>query len=160
MGKLLDLDARQIMTSPVVTVPRSASLGAAAKQLVERHLSGAPVVDEEGRAVGVIALRDIATHAEKLLWGGPSERPKTARVSLIAPPGAGPEQAEDPPVRDVMTPYVRTVSVHSSFRDILQMLAQGAYHRVFVVDGTGRPVGVISTKDIVRVVAGAREIFG
>jgi CBS domain-containing protein len=51
--------AAQLMTSPAITVPATATLTAAA-QLMERHdVKRLPVVDEEGNLVGIVARRDL-----------------------------------------------------------------------------------------------------
>ena len=47
-----------VMTRDVITVPRSASLKEAASVLVQRGISGVPVVDD-GKVVGVFSERDL-----------------------------------------------------------------------------------------------------
>ena len=47
-----------VMTRDVITVPRSASLKEAAAVLVQRGISGVPVVDD-GKVVGVFSERDL-----------------------------------------------------------------------------------------------------
>jgi CBS domain-containing protein len=52
--------ARDLMSSPVVTVGPDASIGAAARLMEQHHVKRLPVVDETtGRLVGVVARRDL-----------------------------------------------------------------------------------------------------
>jgi CBS domain-containing protein len=51
--------AEQVMTTPVVTVEAGRSLVDAARLMYERRLRSAPVVDDDGRLVGMVARRDL-----------------------------------------------------------------------------------------------------
>jgi len=51
--------AKDIMTKDVVTVSAAATVREAARILTQQQLSGAPVVDEEGRLVGIVSETDI-----------------------------------------------------------------------------------------------------
>ncbi len=55
------MKVREIMTSEVASVAADEPLKAAAQLLSERRVSGAPVVDRTGRAVGVISEADIVS---------------------------------------------------------------------------------------------------
>ena len=59
-GKSLnDLTATEIMTTPPVTVLPESKADEVLKILEDRHLIRVPVVDEEGRLVGMVARRDL-----------------------------------------------------------------------------------------------------
>ena len=58
---LLGLTAADLMTAPVMTIPEEMSLSEAARLLSGAHVSGAPVVDAEGRCVGVLSSSDFVT---------------------------------------------------------------------------------------------------
>ncbi|ACZ42718.1 CBS domain containing membrane protein [Thermobaculum terrenum ATCC BAA-798] len=51
--------ARDIMTTPVVTVTADMSIRDLAKILTEKGISGAPVVDDSGRVVGIVSEADV-----------------------------------------------------------------------------------------------------
>ncbi len=51
--------ARDIMTTPVVTVTADMSIRDLAKILTEKGISGAPVVDNSGRVVGIVSEADV-----------------------------------------------------------------------------------------------------
>jgi CBS-domain-containing membrane protein len=62
---LLGLTADDLMTRDVVRVPEGMSLRDAARLLLRNHVGGAPVVDAQGRCVGVVSAIDFLRLAEK-----------------------------------------------------------------------------------------------
>jgi CBS domain-containing protein len=59
--KAAGLFARELMTQPVVTIGPSESLGEAARLMHRRQVKGLPVVDQDGRLVGILARSDLLT---------------------------------------------------------------------------------------------------
>jgi CBS-domain-containing membrane protein len=55
----LALAARDLMNGEVTTIPRDMGMQAAARRLGQMHVSGAAVVDEQGRCVGVLSSADF-----------------------------------------------------------------------------------------------------
>jgi CBS domain-containing protein len=55
----------EVMTRDVVTIRESATLAEAARLMLGLGIRHLPVVDEQGRVVGVLSLRDLA----KAIWG-------------------------------------------------------------------------------------------
>lgn len=58
-AKARGLVAEQLMTTPVVTVPPDASLGEAARLMHERGVKRLPVVDPDGRVIGIVSRTDV-----------------------------------------------------------------------------------------------------
>jgi CBS domain-containing protein len=59
------MKVRDSMTSPVVTVNPAATVAEVARLMLERNLSGLPVVDPDGRMVGLITKADVVEkHAQ------------------------------------------------------------------------------------------------
>ncbi|MFJ9934330.1 CBS domain-containing protein [Streptomyces virginiae] len=54
-----DTTAERLMTRPAVTVTRDATIPAAARLMARRHLKRLPVVDGEGRLVGLVSRGDL-----------------------------------------------------------------------------------------------------
>ena len=59
--KLHGLVARDVMSAPPVTIGPDATVAAAARLMTERGVGRLPVVDEDGRPVGLVARRDLLT---------------------------------------------------------------------------------------------------
>jgi CBS domain-containing protein len=56
--------AHQIMTTDVITVTPHTTIDKAAKIMLQTHVSGLPVVDDDGKLVGIISERDFLRRSE------------------------------------------------------------------------------------------------
>ena len=56
--------AMKVMTRPVVTVPADATVWAAADILLGSRISAAPVVDADGRMIGIVSEADLMNRPE------------------------------------------------------------------------------------------------
>ncbi len=77
---LLQLTARDLMTTPVMVLPHDLSLRDAARRLLRDHISGAPVVDAAGRCTGVLSTADflrLLVKREEVFHDRPAELPAT-----------------------------------------------------------------------------------
>jgi len=129
---------RELMQRAVKTVSLDAAVNEAVVTLADSHISALPVVDGQGRMVGVISSSDILTSEAEA-------EDATAREALF----------EDTMLRDIMTPHPLTVPPDADVREAAQQMLYADIHRLFVVDSE-RVVGVISTTDIMRAVATGR----
>lgn len=50
---------REVMTAPVVTLPRNGTVKQAIRLLYEHNITAAPVVDTSGRMVGIVSEMDL-----------------------------------------------------------------------------------------------------
>ncbi|MBA4190243.1 MAG: CBS domain-containing protein [Planctomycetaceae bacterium] len=122
-----------LLTSPVsileprppVTVPATATLGDAIKQLIDLHVGAVLVTGIDGELVGILTERDFLT--------------KVAGV-------AGYDQL---PVTQFMTPSPETVKPTDVLAVALSKMDAGGYRHLPVVVA-GKPVGVISVRDVLR----------
>jgi CBS-domain-containing membrane protein len=148
---LLALTAADVMSREVLTIPRQMSLRAAAHQLVQAHVSGAPVIDERGRCVGVLSTTDLARWLDR---GGQPARPAAAPRcfcsdwQVIDPEGLPPD-----PVSRYMTADPVTATPDTPVGALARRMLDAHVHRVIIADPTGRPVGIVSTTDVLAAVA-------
>ena len=130
--------AHDVMIWPVVTVKPQQTVNEVAELFVERRISGAPVVDDSGKLVGIITKGDLMWRAG--LW---TEKPHPpwfralANVEMLAEMYA---KAGARTVADVMTHQVVIVSPDASLDEIAGILESKAINRVPVV-ADGRIVG-------------------
>ena len=54
-----DTAVRDIMSSPVISVAPDIGVGACLQLMTDRHIRHLPVVDEDGRVLGVISIGDL-----------------------------------------------------------------------------------------------------
>jgi CBS domain-containing protein len=112
------------MTPSPVSVRHRATIREAALFLTRWRIGAAPVVNDAGRAVGVLSRSDVLLAVQSGLAGAP--------------------------VREVMTPSVIAVRPHTPALDALDHMIRHMVRRVFVVDDEGVPIGVASMTDLCR----------
>jgi CBS domain-containing protein len=141
--------AEDLMSRDVAVVHPETSLMAAVKLMASRHISGLPVVDHEGKPVGMLTEGDL------LRWHGEfSERQQWWLDHLadgydLAPTFIKVLKAERRKVATIMTPHVHTVQRGTPARDIARLFFDHGIKRVPVVDD-GKIVGLVSRFDLVR----------
>ena len=150
----LSLTAEDLMSRHVVTIPQEMSLSAAARAMSRAQITGAPVVNTDGVCIGVVSATDFLHLAERERrvtrrdWPGPHCICSDWQVIEI----------EDLPVAEVrqnMTPDPVTVTPTTPLRDLARLMLDAHIHRVIVVDAKRRPVGVVSSTDLIAAIARA-----
>jgi CBS domain-containing protein len=78
----------------------------------------------------------------------------TDAIARYEEPDLGAVQA-----RDVMTPDVISIPESATVRDASRKLVESHIHRLLVVDELGKPLGILSTTDIIREMRGTRWVW-
>ena len=147
------LSVRDIMTAEPRVVSPDTPLRQAARDMVRAGIGGLPVVDEQGRVIGMLSERELVRHLlSAYLHGGASgagSAAATTAASAKTPPGAGRRL-----VRDVMTRQVLCVSPDQPLAEVASIMTSKDVDRVPVVGG-GRLVGLLTRGDIVRKLIGS-----
>jgi CBS domain-containing protein len=125
--------AADLMSPNPVSISAAATVPEAIALLTERGLSAAPVIEESGRAIGVVSKADILIH----------EREATRL-------GRGPAAAEASParVRDIMTPAVFSVTPATSADSVVEQMITLNVHQLYVVDDDQAVIGVVTVHDV------------
>jgi len=135
--------AADVMSSPVQSVHASASLNEAVQLLTDWKISGAPAIDGSGNSVGVVSLYDIANFVASIEGNvGQGGRAFGERDS---------DQLEENRVSDVMTGELISVNPETPLPEVVALMNERRIHRVVVAEA-GKPVGVVSTLDVLGVV--------
>ena len=148
---LLQLTAKDLMSTDVESIPQWMSLPSAARMLSRAHISGAPVVDGDGRCLGVISTTDFMTWAENGEGAAHSESDVCCAHSAWQM-----VEEKDLPVnlvRRYMTANPVTVPPDLSIGELAQKMVDAHIHRVIVVDKENKPLGIISSTDVLAAVA-------
>jgi CBS domain-containing protein len=146
------MKAKDIMTSPVITVGPETTVSEIAALLFERRISAVPVV-QEGRLVGMVSEADLLhrheigteRHARSGSWW---LRLFSADRSIEEYIKSHARQA-----RDVMTREVVTVAPEATAAEVASVLETRGIKRVPVLDG-GALVGIVSRANLVQALAG------
>ena len=155
--RLLSLRVCDVMSSSVVEVSVNASLADAAALLVDHNVTGAPVVDESGRCVGVLSSTDFMVR-EQLPEGSDEGTALGYEHVLVKKTGLGSYQIEasqEDRVGEHMTPAVQTISEKAPIMNAARAMCGEHIHRLVVADEKGRPVGIVSTLDLVAAMVAA-----
>lgn len=147
---LTALTAEDVMSRNLLVIPHRMSLRAAACMLSRADITGAPVVDEAGVCAGVISAVDFLHFAQN--GRPPVPRPTTGGIST-AWQMVEMEQVPTEEVSAYMTKDPVTVHPAATLVEIARIMMEAHIHRVIVVDAKKRPVGVVSSTDIVAAVA-------
>jgi predicted transcriptional regulator len=147
---------KDVMNPDIMTVSDDMTTDELVRYLAEREISGAPVVDSQGHLIGVVSMTDIGRHLAEpsdFASSGRSEfyRDTADEVTLeeLGQRYVGERTAT---VRDVMTPVIHQVSVTASVAEAARIMIENHIHRLVVTQGK-EPVGIISSIDLLRVVA-------
>jgi CBS domain-containing protein len=140
------------MTPNPVVVPGHVSLRTAAHLLAQARVTGAPVIDERGVCVGVLSATDFMRYAE-----GHSISPaqETSDGSCVCADWQMVELEQLPAeeVTNYMSRDLQVASPRTGITDLARMMVAGHIHRLIVVDEGDRPVGIITTMDILAALA-------
>lgn len=134
---------RDVMTVNVAAVGQSATLKQVAQLMVEREISGVPVINSERRVVGVISEADIIVKA--------ASRPESAGVlgRFFAPEAADPRHLAATTAGQAMTAPAVTIDADQSVAEAARLMVEHKVNRLPVlVDG--KLAGIVSRADIVR----------
>lgn len=148
------MQAKDIMTTPVVSVTPQTRIAEVARLLLERHISAVPVLDKEAGLVGMISEGDFLRRAE-----GEGHQHGSWWLRLFAGPG---DRAADfvkthgRTAADVMTREVISVAADTPEGDIAHLLETRRIKRVPVVSD-GKVIGIVSRADLLHSLAARRK---
>lgn len=176
------LKVRDLMRTDVVTVRIEDSARTLARVLADSEISGVPVLDAQGRVVGVASATDLvrlaADEADITLSAvamhpdidrtpdpdeDPDDTPEPDALGFFLPedsPFQGTELLDQLPessfdsvsVGDLMTPVTFSVGSEMPVPELCQFLVRGRIHRALVVDDE-ELLGIVTSQDILKAVA-------
>lgn len=142
---------RVAMTGNVACVREDVSIETVTALLLERGISGVPVVDADGFPVGMISKTDLVR--ERYENGETDQEPlrvRTRRATYDLGDGFHAEPMPRATVGDVMMPVVFTLRESDSLSQAAALMAFEGVHRLPVVDVDGKVAGILSALDVMR----------
>ena len=124
--------AKDVMRREVFTVQEDQPVEAVIEVLVREHIQGVPVLDAEGRLVGVVTQQDVFFSS-----------------ATAAEPGRGGSSLK---VRDVMTSPAVSAAEQTEVRALCRMMERLRIHRIPIV-ADNRVTGIVSSLDVCALVA-------
>jgi len=148
--------AHQIMTRPVITVTPDTKVVDAANTMLQKHISGLPVVDASGKLVGIVSEGDFIRRSEI-----GTQRKRGRFLKFILGPG---KEATDfvhehgSRVGEIMTSQPLTVTEDTPLDEIADLMEKNGIKRLPVMRGDVL-VGIVSRSNLLQAVASiAREV--
>lgn len=129
------VQAHQIMTSPVVTLPIDITLLDAWKFFRERRFRHMPVLDLDGRLAGILSDRALLRYAA---------------VTGNVPPYAADSVQARTSIADLVKKEVITASPDTEIRDIARAMFEKRIGAMPIMDSRDRLAGIITGSDILR----------
>ncbi len=157
------------MTRPVVSLSPEMTLEQAAERLAEKGISGAPVVDNDGRLLGVLSESDLLRHLNQIADADLRDlrlaRPlhSLALLSILGREGHAKwaevySKLRKALVADAMTRDVHTAHPSDDLETVAALMIRENINRVPVLE-RDRVVGILSRADFTRFLAqGSRSI--
>jgi CBS domain-containing protein len=142
--------ARDVMTPKVVTVSPDTRVAEIARILLDRRISGVPVVDADGRLVGIVTEGDLLRRPEL-----GTERSRGWWLRLFGDQRAEAEayaKSHGTRAEEIMTRNVVTVTEDTSVAEIARLLETHRIKRVPVLRD-GRLVGIVSRANLLHALA-------
>jgi CBS domain-containing protein len=148
------MKARDVMTIGVVTVANDASINEAIRLMLQRKISGLPVVDSSGALVGMVTEGDFLRRSEL----GTGRAPRWIELLF----GTG-KLAKDyvhmagRKVHDVMTQEVYAVEEETSLGDVVATMERHKIKRVPVLRGS-KLVGIVTRANLLHALAAQQHM--
>ena len=123
----------EYMTRDLITFKKDTDINIVINSLLKNRISGAPVLDDSGKVVGLIDDKDCLN----ILFGNVYNRLPTTTDT----------------VSNYMSNVMRSINVNHNILDVASIFISSPYKRLLVMDDNDRLVGQISRRDILRAIA-------
>lgn len=141
------MQAVDVMTPNVITVGPQADVKEIARLLLDNHISALPVVDDNGKVLGIVSEGDLMRRVEN----GTGRRKSWWLKSIFVGAGDAGDYVKSHGrlAREIMTPDPITVTEDEPLNRIARLLEKHHIKRVPVVRD-GRLVGIVSRANLLR----------
>lgn len=142
--------AHQIMTRPVITVTPETKVVDAANTMLQKHISGLPVVDASGKLVGIVSEGDFIRRSEI-----GTQRKRGRFLKFILGPGKAATDfvhEHGSKIGEIMTPQPLTVTEDTQLDAIAELMEKNGVKRLPVMRGD-KIVGIVSRSNLLQAVA-------
>ena len=156
MNKVTDTStpptAQGIMTPEPVCAEPSTTIRQLARLFEENEISGCPVVNQEGKVIGIVSKTDLIRRCSE----GTANIPPAYLFEVVCEQGEDADDTGPIPeplicVQDFMTESAVTVRPSATVYEVAALMVDKHIHRVVVVDEEDFPLGMITTLDVLKV---------
>jgi sulfide:quinone oxidoreductase len=140
------LHVRDVMTKDVVSVALGSSLPAAAELMVQKKISGLPVLDAHGKLAGIVTEADFLSAMDLRVPGLSNALETLVRKRRTRKPMGT-------IVEDIMTKSPVTIGASATLEEAVALMDKRKIKRLVVASGEGNIAGIISRSDVVKLFA-------
>lgn len=127
---------QDLMTTPVFTVMDETPVAEAVRLMTQRGIKRLPVVDREGRLVGMVSRLDVLRAlAQPVVKAMPEQEVVPGRYSRVG---------------EIMLANAPTVPADAPLNVVVDLLVSAGQRRVVVVDSDRRVMGIITDGDLLQ----------
>jgi CBS-domain-containing membrane protein len=130
-----------VMTKDVMSVSPGTAYKEIVERLRERSVSAVPVIETDGRVVGIVSEADLLLK---------EERPASGPGGTLLHPHGDAARAQGRNAASIMTADVVTVGPGATLTEAARLMHGRGVKRLPVVDGEGRLVGIVSRADLLQ----------
>ena len=146
------MKVKDVMTRPVISIEPGTSVQQAAQLMLQRRISGLPVIDKTGHLVGIVTEADFLRRAET-----GTQRRRARWLEFLMGPGRAADEyvhTHGRKVEEVMTPDPETVAEDSELDEVVQLMEKRRIKRLPVVRGK-QAVGIVSRANLLHALVSA-----
>jgi CBS domain-containing membrane protein len=136
----------EIMTKDVAAVFGDTPLKDVASIMAASNVSGVPVIDVDGKVIGVVSEKDLLS----VMGGGSAKTFMEVMAQCLKGRSCLAIPVIEKVAVDIMSAPALTVREDTPVVEVAELLTQKGVNRVPVVDANGRMVGIVSRGDVVR----------
>ncbi len=146
------MKARDIMTSPAYTIRDRSTVGEAARIMAEEGIGALPVVNDDGKIVGILSHTDF--FLSPVRYPGAGGHLFDLLGSYVSPDTIEEvsKSVSDRPVGAVMKTPVVTVGGDEDVTEVAKKMLGASLNRMPVVDD-GRVIGIVTRHDFVKLIS-------
>jgi CBS domain-containing protein len=151
------IKVEDVMTTDVVTLSPDTEITLAAKILLENRIKGVPVIDAEGKLVGILCQSDLVAQQKAFpvpsvftLMDGLMPLTSIKRLEKEI------EKIAAVTVADAMTPNPVTVGPETTIEEVASMMVDKNFHTLPVIDDDAL-VGIVGKEDILKTLIPAAD---
>lgn len=142
------MNVRDLMTTDVVVAHPETPLKEVARLFIEHRVSGVPVVDPDGRILGVVSEADLLVKEAS----GPGHQRRSPLRWLLGDHESERRRSAVVTAGQAMTTPVAAIAADRPLSEAARRLTEGRINRLPVVED-GRLIGIITRADVVRAYA-------
>jgi len=151
--------AKDIMTTKVITISKDTTIGELSRILLKNKISGLPVVDDEGKLIGMVTDADIITEDMEPMFPIYFD-PLIISYAFIENFEKYQKDAKEyleTKVEEIMAKRVKSVKKETPVSEIARIMVKDKINRIPVIDEKNKVIGIVARADILKSMVGDAE---